>query len=76
MLKKLSIEKEVSLIEIVNLPGEGFVAELRIDNVSYMFDRQGLQHLIVEKRQQGLDASVEENALTRINNYSSAFEEK
>jgi len=71
-----NIEKEVTLIEIINLPGEGFVAELRIDNASYMFDRQGLQHLIVEKRKNGINASVEENALARINNYSSAFGER
>lgn len=71
-----NIEKEVVLIEIINLPGEGFVAELCIDNASYMFDRQGLQYLIVEKRKNGLNASVEENALTRINSFSSAFGER
>ncbi|MCY4147991.1 MAG: hypothetical protein OXF73_01295 [Gammaproteobacteria bacterium] len=71
-----SIEKEVALIEIINLPGEGFVAELRIDNASYMFDRQGLQHLIVEKQKNGLNATVEENALARINSFSSALGER
>ncbi|MXZ81626.1 MAG: hypothetical protein F4Z15_09815 [Gammaproteobacteria bacterium] len=72
----INIEKEVAFVEVINLPGEGFVAELRIDNASYMFDRQGLQHRIVQKIQRGLDASVEETALARINNYSSAFEEQ
>ncbi|MCY4051234.1 MAG: hypothetical protein OXE41_03670 [Gammaproteobacteria bacterium] len=70
------IGKEVSLIEIINLPGEGFVAELRIENASYMFDRRGLQHLIIEKQKIGLNASVEEYALARINNFSSAFGER
>ncbi len=71
-----NIEKEVALIEIINLPGEGFVAELRIDNASYMFDRKGLQYLIVEKGKKGLNVSVEENALARINSFSLAFGER
>lgn len=76
MSEDMYLEKEISLVEIINLPGEGFVAELRIDNGSYMFNRQGLQHMIIQKRQKGLDASVEETALSRINHFSLAYEEQ
>jgi hypothetical protein len=32
-----------------------------------LFDRLGLQHRIVQRKHDGLDTSVEENALGRIN---------
>ena len=68
---EFDITAEVALGGIYSLPGEGFVVELRFANATHMFDRQGLQHRIIEKKQRGLDASVEETALARINSCSS-----
>ena len=50
---------------IYNIPGEGFVVELRFKSSSYMFDKQGLQHRIIEKKKKrGIDATVEENGFS------------
>ncbi len=62
------------IIGIYNLPGEGFVVEI-IDNESAMlFDRQGLQHRILQRKQAGLDTDAEESALLQISNYDHPFE--
>ena len=52
---------------LFDLPGEGFVAQLRDHDGTLLYDRQGLQYLILKRKQQGLDASAAEEALTRIN---------
>ena len=75
VLKVIDIREEVELGGIYTIPGEGFVVELHIGNATYMFDRQGLQHRIIEKKQKGLDATVEETALTRINNFGPFYEQ-
>ena len=75
MLKNIDITEKVELGGIFNIPGEGFVVELHLETATYMFDRQGLQHRIIEKKQKGLDSSVEENALTQINNLGPVFDQ-
>ena len=51
---------------LFNLPGEGFVAQLRDHAGTLLYDRQGLQFLILKRKQQGLDTSAAEEALARI----------
>jgi len=52
---------------LFNLPGEGFVAQLRDHSGTVLYDRQGLQYLILDRKEQGLDTSAAEEALARIN---------
>ncbi len=75
MLKEIDIHEPVELGGIFNIPGEGFIVELHFENSTYMFDKQGLQHRIVEKKRKGLDASVEETALAQINNFGPVFDQ-
>lgn len=74
MLKEIDIRESVELGGIFNIPGEGFIVELHFESSTYMFDKQGLQHRIIEKKRQGLDASVEETALAQINNFGPVFD--
>ena len=55
---------------LFNLPGEGFVAQIRSGTDARLYDRQGLQHLILERKQTGEDARVLEEALIRMNSGS------
>ena len=55
---------------LFNLPGEGFVAQLRTSNGTVLYDRQGLQFLILQRKQSGLETRAAEDALTRINSLS------
>ena len=52
---------------LFNLPGEGFVAQLRNGGQSSLYDRQGLQYLILQRKQEGQDAEAAEQALARMN---------
>ena len=52
---------------LFNLPGEGFVAQLRNGGQSSLYDRQGLQYLILQRKQEGLGAEAAEQALARMN---------
>ena len=52
---------------LFNLPGEGFVAQLRNGGQSSLYDRQGLQDLILQRKQEGQDAEAAEQALARMN---------
>ena len=52
---------------LFNLPGEGFVAQIRIGTDAKLYDRQGLQHLILERKQSGKDVRVLEEALIQMN---------
>ena len=63
-LKTRESEKFTGLF---NLPGEGFVAQIRIGTDARLYDRQGLQHLILERKQTGKDVRVLEEALVRMN---------
>ena len=52
---------------LFDLPGEGFVAQLRTSNGTVFYDRQGLQSLILQRKESGLEARAAEEALARIN---------
>ena len=55
---------------LFNLPGEGFVAQLRTSNRTVLYDRQGLQSLILQRKESGLETRAAEEALARINSLS------
>ena len=74
-MTEIDIREKVELGGIFNIPGEGFVVELHLESSTYMFDKQGLQHRIVQKKQKGIDASVEETALAQINNFGPVFDQ-
>lgn len=73
-MTEIDISTEVELGGVYNIPGEGFVVELQISNTMYLFDKQGLQHRIIEKKQKGYDPVVEETALAQINNFGPVFD--
>lgn len=50
-----------------NLPGEGIVAQLRNKGTFSLYDKQGLQFLILDRKRRGEDTQVAEQALARIN---------
>ena len=52
---------------LFNLPGEGFVAQLRDPTGTVLYDKQGLQFLILQRKELGLEARAAEEALARIN---------
>ncbi len=52
---------------IFDLPGEGFIAELRNGSSANLYDRQGLQYLILERKQAGKNSQAAELALGRLN---------
>ena len=62
------------LVGIFSMPGEGLVVELGLEDGTALFDRQGLQFRIIQRKQAGLDTSTEESALTQINSYSPVFD--
>ncbi|WP_424947254.1 hypothetical protein [Candidatus Spongiihabitans sp.] len=73
-MTEIDISAKVELGGIYNIPGEGFVVELQMPDTTYLFDKQGLQHRIIEKKQKGYDATVEETALAQINNFGPVFD--
>ena len=58
---------------LFNLPGEGFVAQIRIGTDARLYDRQGLQHLILERKQTGKNVGALEEALVRMNSVGDAL---
>jgi len=58
---------------LFTLPGEGFVAQLRDDTRSSLYDRQGLQFLILQRKQEGKNAGAAEEALARMNSVQSTI---
>ena len=52
---------------LFNLPGEGFIAQLRDPTGTVLYDKQGLQFLILQRKELGLEARAAEEALARIN---------
>ena len=52
---------------LFNLPGEGFIAPLRDPTGTVLYDKQGLQFLILKRKESGLDTRAAEEALARIN---------
>ena len=55
---------------LFDLPGEGFVAQLRTSKGAVLYDRQGLQSLILQRKESGLETRAAEEALARINTLS------
>ena len=55
---------------LFNLPGEGFVAQLRDSTGTILYDKQGLQFLILQRKESGLETRAAEEALARINTLS------
>jgi len=55
---------------LFNLPGEGFIAQLRDSTGTIFYDKQGLQFLILQRKELGLEARAAEEALARINTLS------
>ena len=55
---------------LFNLPGEGFVAQLRNSTGTVLYDKQGLQFLILQRKESGLETRAAEEALARINSLS------
>ncbi len=47
--------------------GEGVIAAIRDNGETMLFNKQGLQHRIIERKQSGVDTSTEENALAQMN---------
>ncbi len=54
------------LIGLYLIPGEGTVAALKTSRETQLFDKQGLEWIIVEKKKTGEDTSVEEQALAQV----------
>lgn len=73
MNRRKSGEK-TRLVGIFSMPGEGLVVELGLESGTALYDRQGLQFRILQRKGQGLDTSTEENALSQMNSYSPAFD--
>ena len=57
-------------LRLFNLPGEGFIAQLRDPTGTVLYDKQGLQFLILQRKELGLEARAAEEALARINTLS------
>ena len=55
---------------LFNLPGEGFIAQLRDSTGTILYDKQGLQFLILQRKESGLETRAAEEALARINSLS------
>ena len=55
---------------LFNLPGEGFIAQLRDQTGTVLYDKQGLQFLILQRKESGLETRAAEEALARINTLS------
>ena len=52
---------------LFDLPGEGFVAQLRDPRRTVLYDKKGLQFLILQRKELGLETRAAEQALARIN---------
>ncbi len=57
---------KVEFIGLYVIPGEGTVAALREAAETQLFDKQGLEWKIIEKKKAGDDTEVEEQALAQI----------
>jgi hypothetical protein len=66
--------EKTRLVGIFSMPGEGLVVELGSNGGTSLYDRQGLQYRILQRKREGLDISTEENALVQMNSYAPAFD--
>jgi hypothetical protein len=71
---KDSEHKQVELLGIYNIMGEGLVVELLEDDTAALYDKRGLQYRIIERKKQGRDTQVEERALQQVNSFSTLVE--
>ena len=60
----------LEFLGLFDLPGEGFVAQLRDSTGTILYDKQGLQFLILQRKESGLETRAAEEALARINSLS------
>ena len=60
----------LEFLGLFNLPGEGFIAQLRDLTGTVLYDKQGLQFLILQRKESGLETRAAEEALARINSLS------
>jgi len=67
--------QEEQFTGLFNLPGEGFVAQIRIGTDARLYDRQGLQHLILKRKQTGENVGALEEALVRMNSVGDALQD-
>ena len=58
---------------LFNLPGEGYIAQVRTEMGTFLYDRQGLQYVILERKQHGLCAAAMEEALAHMNHVQEQF---
>ncbi len=58
--------KETKFVGLYVIPGEGTVAALKSSRETQLFDKQGLEWIIIEKKKDGQDTSVEEQALAQV----------
>ena len=72
-MTKIPQEQEI-FSGLFDLPGEGFVAQIRNGTGARLYDRQGLQHLILERKQTGENSQALEEALSRINSLGGAYQ--
>jgi len=61
------MHSEIEFEAFYDAMGEGVLASFIDGGESKLFDRQGLQHIIVERKREGKDTSVEEKALAQMN---------
>ncbi len=62
----------VDFVGLYVIPGEGTVAALGNAKETQLFDKQGLEWIIVEKKKAGSDTRVEEQALAQVKQNDSA----
>ncbi len=67
-------DKQVELLGIYNIMGEGLVVELLEDDKAALYDKRGLQFRIIERKKSGLDTQVEERALQQVNSFGALVE--
>lgn len=69
-----SAGEKTRLVGIFSMPGEGLVVELGFGSGTALFDRQGLQFRILQRKREGLDTTTEEKALGQMNSFAPAFD--
>ena len=55
------------ILGIYHLPGEGLIVEIQINSTVRLYDKQGIQHLILSGKKSGKDSSIAEKALAQLN---------
>ncbi len=63
---------EREFVGLYVIPGEGIVAAMQDVSGTNLYDKQGLEWLIVKKKKEGANCEAEEEALARIKLHNSA----